>query len=374
MMRYKLQTLLWLAIIFSALSCKKDELPPDIIGNTSFESNFSFDGNPYQLIAGEDGLSMEVDTYFLVDTIVFESDLDTPECENCGPALYLQLKSPELVPEWGNDSFQSKLENWEYSFAPNQETDTTLTVSASSSGNEGLWYLNNEIQNAQPSGSIEFEIPNFGSQQIRLEQPNLACGNPAIQVFEFNGTVPCYANISASPVNPNNFFVQTEGGFGNTGFIYTWTYGDSTIVSLLPTLSLPPQSQIEELCVTILESGACSQTVCINLPSTPIACVTNFTIDSMEINSTMIALETALISLTFIDENNVAYTSSTETADQPSFTSIELLDASPYTEPNEPSRAFIKLSYEIHCMLYDAMGNGKEFNGIVETAFEDPGL
>jgi hypothetical protein len=94
----------------------------------------------------------------------------------------------------------------------------------------------------------------------------------------------------------------------------------------------------------------------------------------MQVKSPAATLNKALLNLTFVDNNNVVYVSSNQVEDQPSFTNIQLLEASPYTEPTEPNRSFIKLRFEIQCLLFDALGNGKVFNGIVETAFEDPGL
>lgn len=375
MMRIKFQILVWLTIILAASSCKKDELPPDKVGNPVFQSDFSFDGNPYQLIAGVSGLSMEVNTYFSEDTIVFGSSLESQSCEACGPALFIELISPDLIPEWGNQDFQGKLQSWNYAFAQESEGDSTLTVLASSQNSSGIWFLDGIAQNTQPIDNFEFLVDNYGDHEIKLENVNPGCGIPAIQEFRFNGVIPCYANVvQGSGANMNQFTVLPYGGFSATNEIFMWTYGDTTAVTTVPSFIAPNLNGIAEMCVEISEPGGCSQSVCINIAPTPITCVTNFTIDSMMVNQGDAQLESALMQLTFIDDDNVEYSSSNQIDDQPSFTNIQLLEASPYSEPTEPNRSFIKLRFEIQCLLYDELGNGRVFNGIVETAFEDPGL
>ncbi len=350
--------------------CKKDEFEPSTEGSPEFVSLISFDGQEIQLSAGVDNLVLETATSTIADTLIFQSFLSPSTCADCGSSLKMTLQGEGLASDWNNSNLEDVLPTWDFQLEMSTSTSEILSIMASSTGNsgDGFWFLNSEPLNEIPTSGISFIIEDEGDYELSLVASNPACGESASQNISFDGqTAPCIIGILQGSLL--GFQVSSLYGIGPSA-IYTWTLGDSTITTTSPNFLPNFQYDAEEICVQVEEQQGCSPFVCANIAPSPVSCVTNFIIDSANVQTASQPELISLFEIEFRDTDDILY--STAFGDQPNSSTVELLEVTPYTEPKSPNRDLVKAIFEIQCLVFDESGTAYPFSGTLQTAFEEP--
>lgn len=372
-MIFKSNYILFIATIgLLVIGCKKEKLESSESGTPQFVSTFTFNNQEIEMTAGENSLVLQTATKNQNDTIDLESNLSPNDCEDCGPSLSVNLSSQTLASEWVNTNLKDQLENWNIAFEPASSTTSTVDVLVSSSGNAGpgFWSVDNVAMNTQPISQILLNLENEGTYDISFQSASGACGQEAVQSFTFDGeSIPCTASLIPSGPGQQMYFAILSEGFTPNSTIYQWTYGDTTITNEISEFNIGFFPFAPQLCLEAVDITGCSNTVCANIAQTPIDCVTNFSIDSIAVESETIVELASLMSIHFRDASNNIFSSDLGSQ---SNSTVNLVAVDEYTEPESPERDLVKASFEIDCLLYDGSGSPFPFTGIIETSFEEP--
>lgn len=357
------------------ISCQKDELPEGTTDTPQFTSTFDFNGQAYQLSAGEMGLVQTSVSDTSGGGIVLTGRLTNTGCADCGPGFKLTVHSPQGYNYTSNPDLLSDLSEWDYALNPDQDSTYILDLFAAS-GNplyKGDWYLDGEQLNASPVDSIHFQLDDPGNYSLLFHSNQDPCDLSVSRAIEFDGqTIPCYGNIYDTDTMGYYFEAIPGESFNPNTTTYTWLYADSSIsTGSTNYLSLDNVTFINQMCVEMTDSEGCQTTVCTDFVNSPAVgmCKANILLGSPVLIAIPPEDGSARTVLEITDNSGTAYSS--ENGSQ-SNSIVTLLSAENYTEPTMPDRHFLKVRYQIDCLLYDASENGYPFSGTIVTAFEIP--
>lgn len=365
---------IWFLLILG-ISCQKDELPASVDSSPEFTSSIAFNGENYTLSAGEMGL-VQTSEYNMIGTeISMTGKLSNPHCDNCGPGFKLTVNSPEDYAFTPSSDLVSDLSQWAYSFNPISDTTFSLSMRARSgaSGNSGFWFLNNEPLNIAPIDSVDFELPELGSYTLSFNSESGTCNLETSQTIDFDGqSIPCYGNIMQNDTIPGWFTAHPGSSFNLATTSYFWTFNDTTINTVnTGSLNLDSLSGISEMCVEMIDASGCSSTACTSFDFNPGSgsCVANILLKNPELIPSASSSEIAKMILEFTDNSGTSYSSGNGIQTN---ATISQISSENYTEPTMPDTHFIKVTYQINCLLFKASGTGYPFSGTIVTAFETP--
>lgn len=365
---------IWVLLIL-AVSCQKDELPSSVNSSPEFRSSITFNGEVYTLSAGEMGLVQNSQSDTIGEGIIMTGKLSDPSCSNCAPGFKLIVKSPENYSYSPSSDLVSDLSQWNYSFNPISDSSFSLSMRASSgdAGNSGFWLLNSVPLNTSPIDSITFNLPEPGLHTLTFNSQSGICNIETSQTIDFDGqSIPCYGNITQNDSVPTWFTANPGTSFNLTTTSYTWTYGDSiTTIEIDNFIDIGFLNGIDQLCVEMVDTQGCIATDCI-LFDTIMAggpCSASIRLDNPELISVEQPSKSAKMVLEFTDNSGTTYSS--EIGIQNNET-ITLISAESYIEPTIPDTHFIKVTYQINCLLFNSSGTGHPFSGTIVTAFETP--
>ena len=357
-----------------ATSCKKDELPDSQIGTAEFVSQINFNGEQYQLIAGENGL-VQSSNYIISDTaITLEGMIKGADCNECGPAYSLTIQSPSDFQYIDGLDMVSALNTWNYSLS-NNLIDYNLIIKGMvfSTFQDGEWSLNGE--SVQPIGdTLILEITEPGSYLLDYVVDQDPCIVSTSRIFDFNGeNLPCYGNMVQDVISPTTFYAYPAFPIIPEEMLYIWTYGDSTIATgSTDNYTFPSTALYGEICVEMINGEGCSTTACYTPDISDdgtMLCTAEVFLFGAELVETIPTNFPASLILEFTDNSGVTFSSSLGSQNS---ASVEVISVSSYVEPTMPEKKFAKMELEISCTLYDNTGIGYPFSGTLQTAFEYP--
>ncbi|HKL03058.1 MAG TPA: hypothetical protein VJ911_05260 [Cryomorphaceae bacterium] len=362
-----------LCLVLIVAACEKEELPANQTGTPVFVSDVNFNGGDYTLSAGENGLVLNP-TFTTTDTsIQFTSTLSNPACTNCGPALNLEINSPDSFVLENDTDWLTQLESWMYALEP-QPGDSlhTLNLSIDNGNNisEGDWFVNGALVNAQPAGTIDLSIGEPGTYDINYQDNDSTCTTGTSLIIDYNGEdIPCYGNLYQSVVDSNTIIAEPGPAFDPDATAVVWIVNGETAPAGDPLSIVVDIDNVFEVCAVMIDAFGCQDSVCFIPTNSATMCANNLRINSSEITSVDEAPNTeALVKIEFVDNNGVAYTSEgTQTN-----SNIQLVSIAPYTEPTRPGESFAKLGFEISCTLYNEGGQGFPFSGTINSAVALP--
>ncbi len=375
MKQYSLLIVLF-CLLFT-LSCKKDELPESQIGKPEFSSQFSFSGDQYNLVTGENGLvqTSSYDTSGMA--IVLNSYTGPANCNDCGPAYTLTIQSPSDFVYSDGMNMIAPLNNWDYALTVDSVASLLKMEGLLVGGNtQGDWFLNGAP--IQPVGdTIKLEISEPGNYTLTYAVNEDSCAASTTRNFDFDGiTAPCFGNIIqsfSSPSSPTTYYAYPGFPFVPEEMSYIWTYADTTIATgTVDSFDVPVQNSGGEVCVEMINAQGCSATACYATPETSSngsQCSADLFMQSAQIVEVLPLDFAAYLILEFTDEGGITYKS--DGGSQNSST-LSIISINAYTEPTMPEKRFAKMAISLSCTLYDETGNGYPFSGTLQTAFEYP--
>ncbi len=370
--------LIFLGLIVLA-SCKKDPLPHQQSGDPVFVSNFEFDGTNFELAAGVNGLVMQPSTTETDTSITFISELNSPDCVDCGPGLELTVHSPMGLDPSTVMDWLVEAESWTYDMYQDSG-DTTfamrLNVNPGNDFSTGNWFLNGSQLNFAPENDFEIDITDPGSYEINFEVDGPGCLEALPRTIFYDGiNPPCYANVETTFFNPFLITATLGENFNPDSVLYTWTYDTVTVGPASdPELLInsSPAEPIDEVCleVTDLSVNGCSDSFCFAFGGAIFDCAPVITIESTDFVPISVDPFTgALTELVYTDESGNQYSSDPE---QDVNSSVQLVSIEQYSEPANPTSSFAKIVFEITTILFDESSQGFPFSGRVEVAWEVP--
>ncbi|MFN2430807.1 MAG: hypothetical protein ABR574_12375 [Cryomorphaceae bacterium] len=364
-----------LGIVFLLLicaACKKDELPESDVGTPAFISDVIFDGFDYNLTAGENGLVLSP-TYSLTDTSIhFYSDLSNPSCSDCGPAINIEINSPESFLPNSSIDWIAELDTWDYSLESGPGESSNVLALSIDNGNDvsqGNWFLDGDQINSEPSGAIDLSLSEPGSYEVSYQGLVGDCAPGSSLIIDFDGSeIPCYGSISQSNTDPNLFIAQPGPAFNSAAVGFVWLV-DGTILGGEDNNIEVEANTVSELCVTIADAMGCKETVCYIPQNSEIMCANNLKINSSEIATVQPEPENeSLVKIEFTDDEGVTYSS--EGAQNNSVIQLESINS--YTEPTRPNESFAEIVFEVSCNLYSEDGQTVPFSGEINMALALP--
>ncbi len=372
MKQYSLFIIFFYALF--ATSCDKDELPESQLGNAEFVSQINFNGEQFELVAGENGLVQSSSYTISESTITLQGLIGNSDCSDCGPAYSLTVESPLDFEYTEGLNMVSALSSWEYSLnSDSLNYNLIMKAMMFSSFQNGDWFLNGE--SVQPTGdTLILEITEPGNYILDYIVNDDPCTLSASRSFDFDGiSSPCFGNIAQDFITPTTFYAYPSFPFIPEEMLYTWTYGDTTIATgNMDNFNFPATALFEEICVEMINGEGCSTSACYT-PDTPddgtMLCTAEVFLFGGDLVETVPESYPANLILEFTDSAGNMYSSSPGSQ---SSSTVSVISIDQYTEPTMPEKNFAKMEIEISCTLYDAGGIGYPFSGTLQTAFEFP--
>lgn len=366
-----------LLVIVLLTSCKKDPLPESSVGEAAFVSMVNFNGEDYNITAGENGISLDPVLELYTDSVVFNSAFTNFSCPECGPQLRMIIHSPDSAVPSVVTNWISELDTWSYEMEESgseiMESTLGLTVSCGNNFSQGVWSLNGAVLNGgAASNTVSFEVEE-GSYSLVFDNDDVFCVDGGPRSINFDGeSIPCYGSLSANENTLNMFTAAPGEGFNPATTTYTW-FADTVEISTGqdPTLTAEFPPIVDSLCVLIDDPFGCSVTECIAIFPFGSDCLTNLAITESALSDTTIVNPSfgAFVEIQFRDPEGNLYTSNNTNQEN---SQIELLSIEAYTEPTFGTTPFADVTYQVACNLYDASGNAFPFSGMINTALALP--
>lgn len=354
-----------LCIFFFAAACKKDEFPHDTIGKPELTSVFTWKGVNYELSAGKMNLVQRSYYDTLGTGINLHGILSNPNCQECGPSFQFTVQSPvDYILESTNNLFED-LNQWEYTFDFDSTGNSGIRmVSSLMPLSAGTWFLNGNLLSPTPIDSNYFEITTPGNYFLAAVSNLGGCYDTLNRSFSYDGqSPPCYANLVYEPP----LFTAYVGSSIDSA-TYRWMYNDTIVETSWPIYNLDADSlNVDYLCVEVLNDAGCIASACVSISNSP-DCPTGIWLDYLgTFNLSQDGIARVIIE--FTDENGITYSSNGIGENS---TEISIISIEQYTESTMPDKNFAKFTFQISGLLFDSLGVGYPFDGIVVTAFEYP--
>lgn len=362
-----------LCLVITIAACEKEELPADQVGTPAFVSDVNFNGMDYSLSAGENGLVLNP-TFTTTDTsIQFRSTLSNPACADCGPALNIEINSPDTFVLENSVNWIAQLQSWMYvlEVEPGDSLNTlNLNLGNGNNASVGNWFLDGALVNTQPTANIDLSLEEPGSYEISYDDIDSICTTGTSLIIDYDGgNIPCYGNLSQSVVDPNTIIAEPGPAFDPAATAVVWIVDGSILPGGDPLSINVDVENTSQVCALIVDAFGCQDSVCFIPTNAATMCANNLRINSSEIipNSGDLNPD-ALVKIEFVDTNGIAYTSAGDQTNS----NIQLLSIDPYTEPTRPGESFVEIALDVSCTLYSADAQAFPFSGEIHMALALP--
>ena len=338
------QGIRFLVLILLALtSCRKKDFPPD---TRSEEGGFYFkadiNANPITIKAGESGYYMYTGHTLDTNVMTFTGDLREQNCNACTKRLKITLRDYRTWNPLRPNPVDSSLHTGTYLLSNSPGYLVKFKSKFNTTANTYLWNFGDNSSSTEANPSHVYATAGNYSVSLRVRS-NTNCEQYISKIEKINSNSRFYS-IQTQTLDATSFAFRSTLS-DTINYSCVWNFGDGTT-----SFQFEPKHQyaIPGTYPVTLKIGDLNDTVTTRLNlatiTTPMACLTNYDIESFSFNSNPGKFAGAMIEWT--DENGTLYSS--YNAQQPNWSQFTVLSVEDYLI-NEKGEKTKKIKVRFDC-------------------------
>lgn len=369
----KLKTFIAVATgVIGLTSCKPDPLPQVSIGTTVFSFEGTIDGEPVNLVAGEEGVYQEISVSQTEEGLYeFSGKLGQEGCDDCPEQLALTIRDLQFS-ETGallpiTEAPLAGQYNFYYSEAVEEEIEVAFALDEGLSPSQLSWDFGdgNTASGLTPVHVYRDSVLETVTVCLQTSDGN-GCVTSICNVIDLTDTT-CRASFQYE-VNPSEQFVTfKDKSEGSLPFRYEWTFGDGFTATLGNPGYYYSQSGRYDVCLKITDDTGCESHICKEISPDLSTCTAGYSYEITKIESGSPAQE-GTVSIRWIDEDKRNFFSQLLPQTEESF--FEITSAERYPE-DQAGLAAWKITFALEKEIIDGNGVSKtlEGNGVMAVGF-----